>query len=74
MLTGVFIGLGIIVLSFLGALINMGRMVTGSVDHCIENRFASGFKCHLASMAGAFIGSITLLVCGIGFLIEKFAR
>lgn len=68
MLAGVFIGLGLVVVAFLIALFNMRRMAS------FQNNIETGFKLHLVSMGGVFIGGLVAVVCGIGFLFEKFAH
>jgi len=64
MLVGLIGGLVLVVVSFLTALYNMSRIVDGEPS----------FKLHLACMAGTFIGGLAAIVCGIGFLIEKFGH
>lgn len=73
MLTGLFIGLAVLVVSIIVAGVNFAVMSKRALSLDIDG-FGSGMTVHVLSGVGATLGTLCALVCGIGFLVEKFGH
>lgn len=73
MLTGLFIGLGVLVVSMIIAGVNFAVMSKRALNCDIEG-FGSGMAVHVFSGIGASLGTLCAVICGIGYLIERFGH